>query len=141
MKNSFINAVPVTTHDEYLCFRLFCHLHQHMLVGIRPASVCRSLLSVVFSHINVLLNYSSWESLVFADRRYWQFSHLHQHVLLNYSSWESLAGVCRSPSPAVFSPSSTCLSVLRDLQKYRSIPGWLEVGFLLLMGTRKLITN
>ena len=49
VKNSFINAVPVTAQDEYLCFRLFCHLHQHMLVGIRPASVCRSLLSVVFS--------------------------------------------------------------------------------------------
>ena len=47
-----------------------------------------------------------------------------------------IAGVCRSPSPVVFSPSSTGLSVLRDLQKYRSIPGWLEVGFLLLMGTR-----
>jgi len=43
---------------------------------------------------------------------------------------------CRSPSPAVFSPSSTWLSVLRYLQKYPSIPGWLEVGFLLLMGTR-----
>ena len=32
-------------------FRLFCYLHQHML-----------------------LNYSSWESLVFADRHHWQFS-------------------------------------------------------------------
>ena len=46
-----------------------------------------------------------------------------------------IAGVSRSPSPAVFSPSSTVLSVLRDLQKYRSIPDWLEMGFLLLMGT------
>jgi len=39
-----------------------------------------------------------------------------------------IAGVCRSPSPAVFSPSSNRLSVFRDLQKYQSIPGWLEVG-------------
>ena len=46
-----------------------------------------------------------------------------------------IADVCRSPSPAVFSPLSSGRSVLHDLQKYRSIPGWLEVGFLLLTGT------
>ena len=43
-----LNRLDAT--PEHL-FRLFCYLHQHML-----------------------LNYSSWESLVFADRHHWQFS-------------------------------------------------------------------
>lgn len=44
-------------------------------------------------------------------------------------------GVCQSQLPTVLSPSSTRLSIGYDLQKNRSIPRWLEVGFLLLMGT------